>query len=98
MDMVSESPIGLDFELLFPTSVKIELIHKLVASGLLVVEVTSFVSPKLVPLFQLLESESESIITSERASTPKFSFKFSKRSLREFAVDVFSLGTKEEKP
>ncbi|KAL5225021.1 hypothetical protein ABZP36_011660 [Zizania latifolia] len=32
-----------------PTSVKIELIHKLVASGLSVVEATSFVSPKWVP-------------------------------------------------
>ncbi|KAK1628980.1 hypothetical protein QYE76_003295 [Lolium multiflorum] len=34
---------------LVPTSVKIELIHKLVASGLSVVEATSFVSPKWVP-------------------------------------------------
>lgn len=32
-----------------PTSVKIELIHRLVASGLSVVEATSFVSPKWVP-------------------------------------------------
>ncbi|KAM3273860.1 hypothetical protein ACQJBY_043186 [Aegilops geniculata] len=32
-----------------PTSVKIELIHKLVASGLSVVEATSFVSPRWVP-------------------------------------------------
>ncbi|CAN6357536.1 unnamed protein product [Urochloa humidicola] len=32
-----------------PTSVKIELIHKLVAAGLSVVEATSFVSPKWVP-------------------------------------------------
>ncbi|XP_006663802.2 hydroxymethylglutaryl-CoA lyase, mitochondrial [Oryza brachyantha] len=32
-----------------PTSVKIELIHKLVASGLSVIEATSFVSPKWVP-------------------------------------------------
>uniref|UniRef100_A0A0D9XNU8 hydroxymethylglutaryl-CoA lyase n=1 Tax=Leersia perrieri TaxID=77586 RepID=A0A0D9XNU8_9ORYZ len=32
-----------------PASVKIELIHKLVASGLSVVEATSFVSPKWVP-------------------------------------------------
>ena len=31
------------------TSVKVELIHKLVASGLSVVEATSFVSPKWVP-------------------------------------------------
>jgi hydroxymethylglutaryl-CoA lyase len=34
---------------LVPTSVKIDLIHKLVASGLSVVEATSFVSPKWVP-------------------------------------------------
>ncbi|TVU50754.1 hypothetical protein EJB05_02143, partial [Eragrostis curvula] len=32
-----------------PTSVKIQLIHKLVAAGLSVVEATSFVSPKRVP-------------------------------------------------
>uniref|UniRef100_A0A0E0MC73 hydroxymethylglutaryl-CoA lyase n=1 Tax=Oryza punctata TaxID=4537 RepID=A0A0E0MC73_ORYPU len=32
-----------------PTSVKIELIYKLVASGLSIVEATSFVSPKWVP-------------------------------------------------
>ncbi|XP_020578412.1 hydroxymethylglutaryl-CoA lyase, mitochondrial-like [Phalaenopsis equestris] len=32
-----------------PTSVKVELIHKLIASGLMVVEATSFVSPKWVP-------------------------------------------------
>ncbi|KAG2614744.1 hydroxymethylglutaryl-CoA lyase, mitochondrial-like isoform X2 [Panicum virgatum] len=32
-----------------PTSVKIQLIHKLVAAGLSVVEATSFVSPKWVP-------------------------------------------------
>lgn len=32
-----------------PTSVKVALIHKLVSSGLPVVEATSFVSPKWVP-------------------------------------------------
>lgn len=32
-----------------PTSIKVELIHRLVASGLSVVEATSFVSPKWVP-------------------------------------------------
>lgn len=32
-----------------PTTVKIELIHKLVSSGLSVIEATSFVSPKWVP-------------------------------------------------
>lgn len=32
-----------------PTSVKIELIHRLVSAGLSVVEATSFVSPKWVP-------------------------------------------------
>jgi hydroxymethylglutaryl-CoA lyase len=32
-----------------PTAVKIELIHRLVSSGLSVVEATSFVSPKWVP-------------------------------------------------
>lgn len=32
-----------------PTAVKIELIHRLVSSGLPVVEATSFVSPKWVP-------------------------------------------------
>lgn len=32
-----------------PTSVKVELIHRLAACGLSVVEATSFVSPKWVP-------------------------------------------------
>ena len=32
-----------------PTSVKVELIHRLVSSGLPVVEATSFVSPTRVP-------------------------------------------------
>lgn len=32
-----------------PASVKVELIHRLVSSGLSVVEPTSFVSPKWVP-------------------------------------------------
>jgi len=32
-----------------PTYVKIQLIHKLVAAGLTIVEATSFVSPKWVP-------------------------------------------------
>lgn len=32
-----------------PTSVKIELIHRLASSGLSVIEATSFVSPKWVP-------------------------------------------------
>ncbi|CAM0151358.1 unnamed protein product [Urochloa decumbens] len=36
-----------------PTSVKIQLIHKLVAAGLSVVEATSFVSPKWVPQLSL---------------------------------------------
>nr|CBX25247.1 hypothetical_protein [Oryza brachyantha] len=40
-----------------PTSVKIELIHKLVASGLSVVEATSFVSPKWVPQVQLADAK-----------------------------------------
>lgn len=37
-----------------PTSVKVELIKKLVASGLPVVEATSFVSPKWVPQVKLV--------------------------------------------
>ncbi|KAL5204005.1 hypothetical protein ABZP36_008876 [Zizania latifolia] len=80
MDMVSESPIGLDFELLSPTSVKIELIHKLVAS-------VSIVGIRIRIHRHIGEGFNS-----------EFSFKFSKRSLREFAVDVFSLGTKAEKP
>lgn len=42
-------------KLTIPTTVKVELIHKLVSSGLSVIEVTSFVSPKWVPqvLFEL---------------------------------------------
>jgi len=37
-----------------PTSIKVELIHRLVASGLSVVEATSFVSPKWVPQVYVL--------------------------------------------
>ena len=36
-----------------PTTMKVELIHRLVASGLSVVEATSFVSPKWVPQVML---------------------------------------------
>lgn len=32
-----------------PTTIKVELIRRLIASGLVVVEATSFVSPKWVP-------------------------------------------------
>ena len=39
-----------------PTSVKIELIQRLVSSGLPVVEATSFVSPKWVPQVSWLVS------------------------------------------
>lgn len=46
-----------------PTAVKIELINRLVASGLPVVEATSFVSPKWVPqVFTTLQRPSCSII------------------------------------
>jgi len=40
-----------------PTSVKIQLIHKLVGAGLSVVEATSFVSPKWVPQVMQLVSD-----------------------------------------
>jgi hydroxymethylglutaryl-CoA lyase len=40
-----------------PTSVKIQLIHKLVGAGLSVVEATSFVSPKWVPQVMYLVSD-----------------------------------------
>ncbi|KAL9404802.1 hypothetical protein Peur_001774 [Populus x canadensis] len=36
-----------------PTDVKVELIHRLVSSGLPVVEATSFVSPKWVPQVEI---------------------------------------------
>lgn len=36
-------------KIIVPTSVKVELIRKLISSGLPVVEATSFVSPKWVP-------------------------------------------------
>lgn len=38
-----------------PTSVKVELIHRLVSSGLPVVEATSFVSPTRVPQVVLVQ-------------------------------------------
>jgi hydroxymethylglutaryl-CoA lyase len=42
-----------------PTSVKIQLIHKLVSAGLSVVEATSFVSPKWVPQVMYLNHSKE---------------------------------------
>jgi hydroxymethylglutaryl-CoA lyase len=42
-----------------PTSVKIQLIHKLVAAGLSVVEATSFVSPKWVSQVMYLNHSKE---------------------------------------
>lgn len=38
-----------------PTSVKVELIHRLVSSGLTVIEATSFVSPSRVPQVILVQ-------------------------------------------
>lgn len=40
-------------KLIIPTPVKVELIQKLVSSGLSVIEATSFVSPKWVPQVEI---------------------------------------------
>lgn len=53
-----------------PTSVKIELIKKLVSSGLLVIEATSFVSPKWVPQLADAEDVMETIRNVDGARFP----------------------------
>ncbi|OVA02015.1 Pyruvate carboxyltransferase [Macleaya cordata] len=53
-----------------PTSVKIELIQRLVSSGLPVVEATSFVSPKWVPQLADAKDVMEAIRTVEGARFP----------------------------
>ncbi|KAL3530033.1 hypothetical protein ACH5RR_009355 [Cinchona calisaya] len=53
-----------------PTSIKVELIHKLVSSGLRVVEATSFVSPKWVPQLADAKDVMEAVKNLEAASLP----------------------------
>ncbi|GAA0139743.1 lyase [Lithospermum erythrorhizon] len=53
-----------------PTNVKVELIHKLVASGLPVVEATSFVSPKWVPQLADAKGVMETVKEIEDARLP----------------------------
>ncbi|XP_076944088.1 hydroxymethylglutaryl-CoA lyase, mitochondrial-like [Bidens hawaiensis] len=53
-----------------PTSVKIELIHRLIASGLSVVEATSFVSPKWVPQLADAKDVVEAVKNLEGARLP----------------------------
>ncbi|KAJ0672729.1 putative hydroxymethylglutaryl-CoA lyase [Helianthus annuus] len=55
-----------------PTSVKIELIHRLVSSGLSVVEATSFVSPKWVPQLADAKDVVEAVKNIEGARLPGF--------------------------
>ncbi|CAK9184226.1 unnamed protein product [Ilex paraguariensis] len=53
-----------------PTSVKVELIHRLVSSGLPVVETTSFVSPKWVPQLADAKDVMEAVKNLEGARLP----------------------------
>ncbi|KAM7528582.1 hypothetical protein LguiB_031992 [Lonicera macranthoides] len=53
-----------------PTSVKVELIHRLVSSGLSVVEATSFVSPKWVPQLADAKDVIEAVRNLEDARLP----------------------------
>ncbi|KAB1215584.1 Hydroxymethylglutaryl-CoA lyase, mitochondrial [Morella rubra] len=53
-----------------PTGVKIELIHRLVSSGLSVVEATSFVSPKWVPQLADAKDVMEAVRNLEGARLP----------------------------
>ncbi|KAI7744742.1 hypothetical protein M8C21_016877, partial [Ambrosia artemisiifolia] len=53
-----------------PTSVKIELIHRLISSGLSVVEATSFVSPKWVPQLADAKDVVEAVKNIEGARLP----------------------------
>ncbi|XP_059665428.1 hydroxymethylglutaryl-CoA lyase, mitochondrial [Cornus florida] len=53
-----------------PTAVKVELIHRLVSSGLSVVEATSFVSPKWVPQLADAKDVMEAVRNVEGARLP----------------------------
>lgn len=55
---------------IIPTSVKIELIHRLVASGLSVIEASSFVSPKWVPQLSDAKDVMEAIRNIDDARFP----------------------------
>lgn len=55
---------------IIPTAVKVELIHRLASSGLLVVEATSFVSPKWVPQLADAKDVFEAIQTKEGTRYP----------------------------
>ncbi|TVT99485.1 hypothetical protein EJB05_55154 [Eragrostis curvula] len=72
-----------------PTSVKIQLIHKLVAAGLSVVEATSFVSPKWVP--QLADAKD---VLSGIPQVPNVRFPVLTPNLRGFEAAV-AAGAKE---
>jgi hydroxymethylglutaryl-CoA lyase len=72
-----------------PTSVKIQLIHKLVAAGLSVVEATSFVSPKWVP--QLADAKD---VLSGIPQVPNVRFPVLTPNLRGFEAAVVA-GAKE---
>ncbi|KAK9273498.1 hypothetical protein L1049_018308 [Liquidambar formosana] len=53
-----------------PTAIKVELIHRLVSSGLTVVEATSFVSPKWVPQLSDARDVMEAVRNVEGSSLP----------------------------
>lgn len=53
-----------------PTAIKVELIHKLISSGLSVVEATSFVSPKWVPQLGDAKDVMEAVRNVEGARLP----------------------------
>ncbi|XP_059430833.1 hydroxymethylglutaryl-CoA lyase, mitochondrial [Corylus avellana] len=72
-----------------PTAVKIELIHRLVSSGLSVVEATSFVSPKWVPQLADAKDVMEAVCNLEGARLPVLT-----PNLKGFEAAV-AAGTKE---
>ncbi|KAE8037301.1 hypothetical protein FH972_009901 [Carpinus fangiana] len=74
---------------ILPTAVKIELIHRLVSSGLSVVEATSFVSPKWVPQLADAKDVMEAVCNLEGARLPVLT-----PNLKGFEAAV-AAGTKE---
>ncbi|XP_062172569.1 hydroxymethylglutaryl-CoA lyase, mitochondrial [Alnus glutinosa] len=72
-----------------PTAVKIELIHRLVSSGLSVVEATSFVSPKWVPQLADAKDVMEAVCNLQGARLPVLT-----PNLKGFEAAV-AAGTKE---
>ncbi len=77
-----------------PTEVKVELIHKLIASGLTTIEATSFVSPKWVPQLADQAEVMQQLITIPRSNELNINFPVLTPNLKGFENAV-KAGAKE---